>query len=131
MRKVGSQLTDSFYEWQQENWTEEVSTFIVIFINIPSLLGSCFSWGSGSHLINCVYSALKLLPDGFVYHPLPIHGWLSLEGFRDNIYAANTWHTNSINIAKRKNHGWLWACTDSAEHRMIWRVSDTYKKTLI
>lgn len=53
----------------------------------------CFSRSAGSHLINCMNCTLKLLPYGFIYHPLPIYGWLSLKGSRYNINAATPNHT--------------------------------------
>lgn len=53
-------------------------------------LGGRFGRGSGGHLINRVDSALELLPDRLVHHPLPIHRRLALERRRYHLDAAYT-----------------------------------------
>lgn len=55
-----------------------------------------FCGGSGGHLVNGMDRALKLLPDCFVHHSLPIYGRLSLEGCWNDINAAR-WKRREVN----------------------------------
>ncbi|KAL3591393.1 hypothetical protein D5086_010033 [Populus alba] len=72
--------------------------------------------GSGSHLIKCMYCALKLPSNGFGYHSLPVHGCIvpqKLEG--EHLYCKHMAH---IQFSQPSKKSWLVISIDSAKHKM-------------